>query len=337
MGLPSAIHDHDKVAGRHGISLLETLVMLAIVGLLLAIVIPAVQYVRESGRKLACQNNLRQTVLGIANHESAHGILPSLYNGTPFPQPRSATDEFHFHAWRALLLPQIEQTALYDQCDRELFATDPANQAGINIEVPTYICPSASPQNSVVPDIYAPPTADGTPTLQVIGTAARSDYEAIGGISFKASGTVDLQNVKFGAWGEPRSYVSFQSKNQYRKARLRDLIDGKSSTILVAERAGRPDWYRRDEPVDPYPYEDLSFGMDHHQAAWGISTHFWWLVFWHEQGINESNANGIYSFHPGGANVGLADESVRFLPETIDQEVLNGLVTRANGEIVTFD
>ncbi|QDU75466.1 hypothetical protein Pan97_24980 [Bremerella volcania] len=319
-------------AGRRGFSLVELLVVLGIIGLLLAILIPAVQAVRESGRKLTCQNNLRQIVLGIANHESANGMLPPLYNGTPLAQPRSAMDEFHFHSWRTVLLPHIEQTALYDRCVSELFATDPANQAAINVELATYLCPSANPHNRVVPDIYSPPAADGTLTFQVIGTAARSDYEAIGGYWFKPSGTVDLQNIKFGAWGEPRSYNPLPAKDAYRKARLRDVSDGQSNTILVAERAGRPDWYRKGEPVDVYPYDDPTTGMDHHQAAWGVSTHFWWLVFGHEEGINESNSGGIYSFHAGGANVGLADGSVRFLPESIDQETLNALVTRASGD-----
>lgn len=326
-----------REAGRRGFSLVELLVVLGIIGLLLAITIPAVQAVRESGRKLTCQNNLRQVVLGIANHESAKGALPSLYNAPPMTRRQNILDEFHYHSWRTVLLPQIEQSVLYDQCDLQKFATDPANQPAINVEVSTFLCPSATPTNHMVPDIYAPPAADGTPSLQVIGTAARSDYEVLGGVNFKPSGTVDLQNVKFGAWGEPRSYNPFPAKNPYRQARLRDLSDGQSNTILVAERAGRPDWYRKDEPVDAYPYDDPNSGMDHHQAAWGISTHFWWLIFWQDQGINDSNSNGIYSFHPHGAHTSLADGSVRFLPESIDQETLNALVTRAGGDVVALD
>ena len=77
--------------------------------------------------------------------------------------------------------------------------------------------------------------------------------------------------------------------------------------------------------------------MDLHQAAWGISTHIWWLVFDHDQAINDTNATGIYSFHSSGANVGLADGSVRFLSETIDQETLNALVTRSAGDIASVD
>lgn len=316
-------------------TLIEILVVIGIIGLLLAILIPAVQSARKSSRRMVCQNNMRQIVLGIANHESAHASLPSLYNGTPLPQPRNALDEFHFHSWRTAILPQLEQTALFDQIDRTLFATDPSNQASLNIHVAAFVCPSSPNSHSVVPDVFA--INDGKLPVQTVGTAARSDYEAVGGVSFKPSGTTDLQNVKFGAWGEPRAYYPFQTSNTFRTAKLRDMYDGQTNTILIAERAGRPDWYRRGEPVDPYPYRTPGTGMDHHQAAWGISTHFWWLVFWHEQSINESNANGIYSFHAGGANVGLADGSVRFLAESIDQDTLNALATRSSGDIVSLD
>ncbi len=108
-------------------------------------------------------------------------------------------------------------------------------------------------------------------------------------------------------------------------------------TKCFAERAGRPDLYRRGKSVDAYPYSSPGNGMDHHQAAWGISTHFWWLVTWHEQSINESNANGIYSFHATGANVGLADSSVRFLSESMNQDTLNAMLTRSFGEVVSLD
>jgi hypothetical protein len=321
---------------RNGITLVETLVVLGIIGLLLAILIPAVQHARESGRRVTCQNNLKQIVLGIFNHESAHALLPSLYNGTPLTQPRNALDEFHFHSWRTALLAQLEKAALLDQIDQSLFATDPANQASLNIHVAIFLCPSTSNPHSVVPDIFAFNDGGRLP-IHKVGTAGRSDYEAIGGVSFKPSGTTDLQNIKFGAWGEPRAYYPFQTTNTFRTPRLRDLSDGQSNTMLVAERAGRPDWYRRGKAVDPYPYSTPGTGMDHHQAAWGISTHFWWLVLWHEQSINENNANGIYSFHASGAYVGLADGSVRFLSESMDQEALNALATRSSGEVESLD
>ncbi|MDB5335294.1 MAG: hypothetical protein JWN70_913 [Planctomycetaceae bacterium] len=318
---------------RSGVTLVETLVVMGIVSTLLAVLIPAVQHARQSARRVTCQNNLRQIVLGIVNHESAQRALPALYNGTFLAQPRYALDEFHFHSWRTVILPQIEQSALFNRIDQSLPATSPANQANINTPIATFVCPSGSNPTSVVPDILV--FNDGTVPLPKAGTAARSDYEAIGGVLFKPSGTLDLQNIKFGAWGEPKSYA--QTPINYRTPRLADISDGQSNTILVVERAGRPDWYRRGKPVDPYPYTKPETGMDHHQAAWGVSTHFWWLVVWHKQPINENNVSGIYSFHTSGANVGLADGGVRFLSESIEQDTLNALATRATGDVVALE
>ena len=320
---------------RIGLTLVETLVVIGVIGILLAILIPAVQYARESARRTTCQNNMRQLTLGILSHESAHSALPDLYNGTFLKQPRNPLDEFHFHSWRTAILPQLEQSPLYDRIDHSLRATDPANQTSVNTKMAIFLCPSSSNPTSVVPDVFA--FNDGGPPTSIVGTAARSDYEVIGGVSFRPSGTIDLRNVKFGAWGEPTSYIPSAKPIDYRRPRISGISDGQSNTILFAERAGRPDLYERGKNVDPYPFDDRTNGMDHHQAAWGISTHFWWLVFWHEQGINDTNRTGIFSFHASGANVGLADGSVRFLGETTDQDVLNALATRASGDVVSLD
>lgn len=320
---------------RSGITLIETLVVIGIIGILLFISLPAVQYVRETARRTTCENNLRQLTLAILNHESAHSALPDLYNGTFLEHPRYAPDEFHYHSWRTAILPSLEQSTLYDRIDFTSAATAAANQSIANTRLPVYVCPSTSNPTAIVPDIQ--PFKDGTTPSHTIGTAARSDYEVIGGVSFRPSGTKDLENVKFGAWGEPRSYPSSASSITYRKARLRDISDGQSNTMLIAERGGRPDLYEKGRAVDPYPYHNSKSGMDHYQAAWAISTHFWWTVFWHEQGVNETNRTGVFGFHPSGANAGLADGSVRFLHESVDQAVLNALATRSAGDIVTLE
>jgi prepilin-type processing-associated H-X9-DG protein len=296
---------------------------------------PAVQYVREAARRTTCQNNVRQIALAIQNFESENNSLPSLYNGSFLDQPRSAIDEFHFHSWRVAILPQLERGSLYDSIDLSLPATNAANQDIVNTPIPTFICPSTVNRNKAVSGILT--FNDGQFATQVVGTAARSDYEVIGGVSFLPSGTLDLQNIKFGAWGEPQSYDITQQLKPYRKPQFKDISDGLSNTILIGERAGRPDMYSKGKLVDAFPYTDPNRATDHHQAAWGISPHFWWLVSWHEQPINESNANGLYSLHTAGANVGLADGSVRFLSDTIDQETLNALQTRSEGDLVSLD
>lgn len=321
---------------RSGVTLIEILVVIGITGILLAILIPAVQSARESARRVSCQNNLRQLALAVHNHETTQGALPNLYFGTFLKQPRTAIDEFHFHSWRTAILPHLEQTALYERIDLSLAATDAGNQANLNTSVSVFVCPSTSTQNMIVPDILE--YNNGAIPTKNIGTAARSDYEAVSGVNYNpaVSGSGDLSGVKFGPWGETQ-YDANRNPVSYNSGRFANVSDGLSNTILIGERAGRPDLYRRGQSVEPYPYPNPNTGMDLHQAAWGISTHIWWLVFDHDQAINDTNATGIYSFHRSGANVGLADGSVRFLSETINQDTLNALVTRSAGDIASVD
>lgn len=316
---------------RSGFTLSETLVVVGIVGVLLAILIPAVQSVRESARRATCQNNLMQMAFAIHNYEAIHRVLPNLYYGTFLKQPRTAVDEFHFHSWQTAVLPQLEEQALFEQIDLSLPATVVSNQTNLNASVEIFLCPSSSIQTAVVPDIRDFNNV-------VVGTAARSDYEAIAGVNYKplVRGSGDLSGVKFGLWGETQ-YDANRKPVAYRSGRFAKVSDGLSNTILIGERGGRPDWYRRGKAADPYPYSKPNSGMGVHQAAWGISTHIWWLVFDHEQAINDTNATGIYSFHSAGANVGIADGSVRFLSDAMDQEVLNALVTRSAGDFATPD
>lgn len=321
---------------RPGFTLVEVLVVIAIIGVLMAILIPAVMHARDAAGRTTCQNQLRQLTLAIQGHEATYQKLPGLYNGTFLKQPRNAIDEFHFHSWRTELLPRIDQAALYRQINLGEAATSAGNAANLTVRIPTFVCPSTSIQNDMVPEIYEFRIDEGELPVATSHTAARSDYEAIAGVNFPTTvrtSSADLSSVKFGAWGEPKYNVSNGRAISYRIARFRDITDGLSNTMLIAERAGRPDRYRHDAAPDPYPYADPNFGMDHHQAAWGISTHIWWLILNHEQGVNIDNARGMYSFHYGGAQAGLGDGSVRFLSDSIDQNVLNALGTRAGREL----
>jgi prepilin-type processing-associated H-X9-DG protein len=268
-------------------------------------------------------------------HESASRALPSLYNGSFLPQPRSPVDEFNFHSWRTVILPELEQSSLFDSLNIALPTTTMENQTALNISLTVFLCPSTSNYNPTVPGILE--WNDGKLPVKVIGTAARSDHELVGGVYVlpqNRTSSLDLRGVRFGAWGEPTYNPVTWASLRYRKARLADVTDGLTNTLLIGERAGRPDYYRRGEQPDPYPYRDpAAHGQGDGQAAWATSTHFLWTLYDSNQSINYMNATGIYSFHPGGANAAFADGSVRFLKETTSPAVLTAIGTRAGAEV----
>jgi prepilin-type N-terminal cleavage/methylation domain-containing protein/prepilin-type processing-associated H-X9-DG protein len=320
---------------RSGMTLIEILVVVALIGLLIALVLPAIQSSRESARRTSCRNNLHQIGTAILNSESQRGVLPGLYNGTFLPQPRSALDEFHFHSWRTVILAQLEQAVVYNALNQASPVTTAPNATAFSAKLAVFACPSTSNYNDSVPDISE--WNNGAIPVRKAGIAARSDYEAIGGVQVRRqapSSSADLSIIQFGPWGEPTYDVASGASLRYRKARLVDIADGLSNTVLVSERAGRPDIYVKGERDYPYPYSDPNHSVDHHQAAWAISTHFWWLVYLRNQPINQSNYAGYYSFHPGGAHAALADGSVRFLKESTSPAILTALVTRSGLEVV---
>jgi type II secretory pathway pseudopilin PulG len=317
---------------RYGITLIETVVVVAIIAFLIALLLPAVQYAREAARRTSCQNHLKQLGLAIQNHESQHRSLPSLYNGTFLDKPRTPMEEFHFHSWRVAILPQLEQTALFGKIDLAGPATVAANQNNLNTAVAVFVCPSTPNSGVLVPDIFA--FNDRKPPTERVGTASRSDYEVIGGVNYGDYDSAGIvRDVAYGPWGEPKYDIVTFNILAVRKARLRDVIDGLSNTILIAERAGRPDIYERGVLTEPYPNK-----MDHFQAAWGISTSYTWLIPSDEEtAINVSNLKGIYSFHSAGAYACLADGSVRLLAVSTDTRVINALISRSHGEIASTD
>lgn len=318
---------------RLGITLIEMLVVIFIIGVLVALFLPAVRTGQESSRRATCQNQLKNITLGTLGFANQQQALPALYNGGFLPQPRSAIDEFHFHPWRTPILPFLEQSATYASINLSLPATVIENQTAINVSIGIYVCPGARNPHGTVLDIAQ--WNDGKLPVATVGTAARSDYEAVGGIQIAPQTKIstDLGVIRFGAWGEPTYNTANGVSIRYRKAQLADITDGLSNTILAGERAGRPDLYQKGQPDNPYPYFKNT-GTDHQQAAWGVSTHFLWLVNSQGQPVNQTNGTGIFSFHPGGANIALVDGSVRFLKETTAPAVLKGLITRSGAEAV---
>lgn len=324
---------------RRGITLVETIVVIAIIVLLAAITSPAIQMAREASRRSACQNNLKQIALAVHNFEGSHRQLPSLYNGNFLTRPATIWDEWHFHSWRVPILSFLEQSSLLGQIDLNHAATSLTNQKNLVVQLSVYQCPSA-------PDIRLEHTAgfNHSTSLQPyndIGPSARSDYEAAAGLHFISRGDSSVSNYDMtpaiaGAWGIPDYDVIHEIRIRIPAATFSQIKDGLSNTILIGERAGRPKWY-----VDRKLFEGPGFstinGPGQNEAAWGVSTKIYLLISSHLTGLNNSNNGSFFSFHPGITYFALADGSVRAISENIDQNILNALITRANADIANLD
>lgn len=314
-----------------GATLTELAVVLGVIGILTALLLPAVQRARESARRMTCQNHLRQSALAITAFHESNRQLPSLYNGSFIPHPQTQWDEYHFHSWQTAILPQLEQTAVHGRLNFALPATDPSNQGNVNVELPVFICPSTSNYTRVVPDVTQ------RDPIVTVGTAARSDYEAIGGVLHDPMsggfGNKAYDFIDLGVWGKPRyDNDDDGSFDGLHRTRFRDVTDGLSNTLMVGEMAGRPDIYRRGEPDRPYAGSG-PVG----QPAWAISGIFWAIAISERHGVNDTNQQGLYSFHNIGVNVALADGSVRLLSNATDKTVLHGVATKAGQEVVALD
>lgn len=231
---------------RAGFTLIELLTVVVVLGLLTALLIPAVQSSREAARAATCRDNLRQSVLATLHHESMSKALPDLYNGRFLARPRAAPDEFHFHSWRTAILPELERSDVLASLNLDLPSTSFENQTGVNVALSAFVCPSSTNPTPNLPDVFAWQATRGVGAIETrVGMAARTDYEAIGGwrpLRPEVSGPWSiLGGYEFGAWGEPTYLRGSTQVLGCRKPRLADVVDGLAHTMLIGERAGRPD------------------------------------------------------------------------------------------------
>jgi prepilin-type N-terminal cleavage/methylation domain-containing protein/prepilin-type processing-associated H-X9-DG protein len=302
----------------HAFTLIELLVVIGIVAILIGLLLPAVQKVREAANRIKCQNNLKQIGLAMHHHHDDHNTFPP---GTVGPQAGvPGTSGLASHGLGTHLLPYLAQQSLVPEYRWDVSWYHASNQRVVNAQLPVWQCPSAEAKRIMdgsLPTI-APPAES-----PFNGTAACGDYAGIQ--------KIDPALASLGLIDRAGSYDGILQVNH--TTCIAEISDGTSNTILVAECAGRPTLWRAGKPVPglwlnggPWASRNLLFGRGSTQDG---------AAFFGECAINCTNDREVYSFHPGGANVGFADGSVRFLRADVGIRVFAGLVTRAGGEVVS--
>ena len=261
--------DAVRQPARAAFTLVELLVVLAVVGILIGLLLPAVQGVRESARRMQCQNNLHQIGLALHNYHAAFRRFPP--GGI---EVRPEVPDGKQLAWSAFVLPFLEQSATYARVNFDYAFDDPVNAEAASKPIGTYLCPSTS-------------------RISVLhrGRAA-TDYGGIYG-------------ERIVSRNDPPRGVLIHDK----AIRFRDITDGTTRTLMVAEDAGFPDgqW------INAWNLFDQAFPINHAPAF----------------------ENDIRSMHPYGANGLFADGAVLFLEESIDMELLAAICTRNGNELIS--
>jgi prepilin-type N-terminal cleavage/methylation domain-containing protein/prepilin-type processing-associated H-X9-DG protein len=307
---------------RSAFTLIELLVVIAIIAVLIGLLLPAVQKVRESANRMTCQNNLKQIGLALHNYHDVFKSFPPGYRAS-VPYSDGATDTTPGWGWGVFILPYIEQDNLYRQFN---FNQPVQNSLAIQTMVRVYLCPSdLTPQTGFpVPDGFG----------STVCLAAPSSYAAcVGG---DESGTTD-----------PTGLGIFYRNSH---TRMTDITDGTSNTILIGERAwsnANGVWagainggvIKRGQQ-NPCP----GAGTGWYPAATLVQGHS------HLNNTHTDTDGGLDDFsskHTGGSNFVFADGSVHFvrnvpgdLPNgryTPDSLIFQAMGTRANGEVIPAD
>jgi prepilin-type N-terminal cleavage/methylation domain-containing protein/prepilin-type processing-associated H-X9-DG protein len=311
-------------ARRRGFTLIELLAVMVIIAVLIGLLLPAVQKVREAASRVKCANNLKQLGLAMHSYHDAQGAFPPAYvnkggswhnSGFPFT-----------HGWAPFLLPYIEQQPLYNLYRWDVPQYAPENQPVEARQLSIFQCPSAPEQERYhMSGVFA-----------LFGTrGACGDYTIALGVdpALAQLGWVDRVGDYQGALTNTPTPALGLSPTPA-GTRLTDITDGTSTTILLTEDAGRPRLWQAGKAG---PDHVLPGGPWNHYKGPIIlqGSTFDGTAKPGRCALNCSNDEEVYAFHPGGANAVFADGHLRFLKAGMDIRILALLVTRAGGEVTS--
>ncbi len=311
---------------RNGFTLVELLVVIAIIGILVALLLPAVQQARESGRRTQCKNHLKQIGLAFQNHHDVQGFFPSSgWSWTWVGDPDAGYGTSQPGGWTYNCLSYMELQNLRDIGSGEPFATKKASLVRLVITAPpTFYCPSRR-----TPKPYAQTV--GQHNVNSTTTAAKTDYAANCGSQNRNEhdhlpdpGSSPPPAPPAPASPEPNG-ISFRMS----KVRIADVLDGTTHTIAVGEKYLPPKRYETGN--DAADNENMWVGFDNDVNR---STNAgYWPPYRDNNRIVDWQTFG--SAHPAGFTAVFCDGSVHVIPYTIDRTIYGYLGDRRDGIAIT--
>ena len=308
---------------RSAFTLVEMLVVITIIGILIALLLPAVQMAREAGRRASCTNNMKQISLALQEYHASMERFPLATIRRPFR-----------HTCMPFLLPFLEKDLVYQEYhfDRDWDHED--NQKAVNVQLDVLLCPSSV--GSRTDEI-----GDGK-------TAATADYAPPTAFSWELAslGLVDPRHYEAARQKMIRGITHPNSKSG---VRLAEVLDGSSSTILFAEDAGRPDhWTGKGRGPADHDNGCGNFNVTGGRvrgAGWANVDRSIPLHGFARDGlscngpcaVNCTNNNETFAFHPGGANVAYADGRVQLIQENVNIAIYASLITMTGEELLSDD
>lgn len=315
---------------RRAFTLVELLVVIAIIGVMVGLLLPAVQAAREAARRMQCSNNLKQYGLALHNyHDLYKQFAPGGVGGT---HPNDTNPRV---GWVVRVLPQLEQQALYDQLDFSVnlpfMVLADGREARTN-QIPTARCPT---------DDY-PADYDGW---------VQANYTGSMGSQLSSGGPAECHMYNVHAESTPGGNSTYGASNDRRKIsgmfsyyganiRFQDVRDGTSNTIHVGETlpgchptSHRRGWWWANSTGNCFATTIVPIN-EYTTCEWAkphqITNPSCTLTAGHSFAMSQ----GFRSLHPGGAQFTLVDGSVRFIAETVDHQTFQHLGGRADGNTV---
>ncbi len=305
---------------RRGFTLIELLVVIAIIAILIGLLLPAVQKVREAAARMKCANNLKQIGLAFMNYESAYQKFPE-----------GDIKKIPYTSALAVVLPYIEQGNVANLYNFKANWDDTSNLTVIQQQIKTFQCPS-------VPNANRLDTSPMAPSNQTYPRAT-TDYSCVNAIK---------SGIPQNCFGVPAGTPNTDPRvigvmNAVAPSTIASITDGTSNTIMIAEGAGRPDYYAS----GPKLVSPASSGCSAcKEGGWADPNNAFSVDGSYPDGtpgsgttpgpcaLNCSGNSEVFAFHTSVANVVFADGSVRSLSNSITVCTLGALVTKAGGEVI---